>query len=405
MNPDVSPSAFVDSIFKSCHEDQQPFLSDQSPGDKPWDSHKAQSVKVSQALSNGLQSHRFQSIRMIECAKRLEFGWRDNKDTGESVLKLKSAYFCRVRHCPICQWRRSLMWLARFYQAFPKIYADHPEWRYIMVTFTVRNCKVSDLKQTITEMNKAWKRLIERKSWPGVGFVRSLEITRGSWVMKSNSSLIAPRLVSRIPLEERELKDKNTAHPHYHCLIAVPPGYMKGQKYLSTAKWAKLWQECLQVDYTPICDARVVKSKDYSKLRGKTIWTTPEREDFELSLDETRNAVRDAGYDVLVTPENDDGFTVSGFEYIFSAIKEVIKYAVKPDDMLLDPDWLIELSTQLRNTRSIALGGELKKYLKEGDEDSNQELIGEPETLNENDGGLFFGWRERLERYQRNKIA
>jgi hypothetical protein len=214
--------------------------------------------------------------------------------------------------------------------------------------------------------------------------------------------LIAPRLVSRIPFEDRELKDKNTAHPHYHCLIAVPPSYMKGQKYLSTAKWARLWQECLQVDYTPICDARVVKPKDYSALRGKTVWDTPEREKFELSVDETRNAVRDAAYDVLLTPDGDEScIPVSGFEYIFLAIKEVIKYAVKPDDMLLDPDWLIELSTQLKNTRSIALGGELKKYLKDGDEDSNQELIGE--TENENDGGVFFGWRERLERYQRTK--
>jgi plasmid rolling circle replication initiator protein Rep len=393
MNPDALTSVFVDSIIKSCPEDQ-PFLSDQSPQDKPWDIHKSQSVKVSDALSLGYESHQKQSERMIECAKNLEFGWRDNQETGETALKLKTAYFCRVRHCPICQWRRSLMWVARFYQAFPKIYADHPEWRYIMVTFTVRNCKISDLRETINEMNTAWHRLINRKAWPGLGFVRSTEVTRGSWIMKSTGKLIPAKKVHTIPLELRELKDKTTAHPHYHCLIAVPPGYLQGKNYLSTAKWANLWQECLRSDYTPICYANVVKPKDYSEMRGKTIWETPEREQFELGLDEVRNAVRDA------VPVVHEPFEVSKLEYIFSAIKEVVKYAVKPDDMLLDPEWLIELSTQLKNSRAVALGGEFKKYLSE-DEPTNQELIGEAEKNQENDGGVFFGWRERLERYQR----
>jgi hypothetical protein len=137
-------------------------------------------------------------------------------------------------------------------------------------------------------------------------------------------------------------------------------------------------------------------------MRGDTIWDSPEREDFEISVDETRNAVLDVSQDVLLNPSGEE-FQLSKFEYIFSAIKEVIKYAVKPDDMLLDPDWLIELSTQLRNTRSIALGGEFRKYLKE-DDASDQEMIGDAETLKENEGGIFFGWRERLERYQKRAV-
>jgi plasmid rolling circle replication initiator protein Rep len=401
MNIDARTSVFEDSIEKSCQEDQ-PFLSELSPGDKPWDSHKLQSTKVSNALSLGYESHQRQAARMCDCAKHLEFGWRPDVKTGQNSLKLKSSHFCRVRHCPICQWRRSLMWIARFYKAFPKIYADHPEWRYIMVSFTVRNCPVTELKSTLTEMNSAWQRLIQRKAWPGLGFVRSTEITRGSWVLLPDRQKLPPKLVSQVPIDMRELHDKNTAHPHYHCLIAVPPGYFKGTKYLSTAKWATMWQEALRSDYTPICDARIVKPKDYSKLRGDTVWKSSDREEFELSVDETRNAVLDVAQEVLQNPPGEE-FQLSKFEYIFSAIKEVIKYAVKPDDMLLDPEWLIELSTQLRNTRSIALGGEFKKYMKE-DEPTNQELIGEAETLKENEGGIFFGWRERLERYQQRAV-
>lgn len=396
MKTDALTSVFEDSIKPSCSEDQ-PFLTDLSPQDKPWDSHKAQSVKVSEFLDLGYEIHQKQAARMLECAQTLEFGWRDNAQTGETALKLKNARFCRVRHCPTCQWRKSLMWIARFYQAFPKIYADHPEWRYIMVTFTVPNPPITELKKTVTDMNAAWQRLVQRKSWPGLGFVRSFEITRGSWVLKSTGQILPSRLVHKIPEEQRRLKDKNLCHPHFHCLIAVPPGYFAGKNYLSTEKWSKLWQEALRVDYTPVCDARVVKPKDYSKHRGKTIWESPEREEFELSVDETRNAVLEA------VPESPQ-FEVSKFEYIFSAIKEVIKYSTKPDDMLLDAEWLIELATQLRNSRSIALGGEFKKYLSE-EEPTDQELIGESETLQENEGGVFFGWRERLERYQRKAKA
>jgi plasmid rolling circle replication initiator protein Rep len=393
MNIDVSPSVFVDSINKSSIEDQ-PFLSDQSPNDKPWDIHKAQSVNVSESLSLGYDSHKKQSARMLECSKTLEFGWRNNENTGETSLKLKNGYFCRVRHCPICQWRRSLMWVARFYTAFPKIYADHPEWRYILLTFTVKNCKISDLRETIDEMNKGWKRLIQLKAWPGIGFIRTTEVTRGSWVMKKTGKLIPAKQLKSVPLELRRLQDNQTSHPHYHCLVAVPSGYLQGKNYLSTKKWAALWKQCLRLDYTPICYASVVKPKDYSELKGKTIWTS-EQEEFELGVDQVRNAVRDA------VPESEP-FQVSKLDHLFSAIKEVVKYAVKPDDMTLDPEWLIELSTQLKNSRAVALGGEFKQYLSD-DEPTTQELVGESENLQENDGGIFFGWRERLERYQRLK--
>ena len=283
------------------------------------------------------------------------------------------------------------MWVSRFYKAFPKIYADHPEWRYIMLTFTVKNCKISDLRETIDEMNKGWKRLIQLKAWPGIGFIRTTEVTRGSWVMKKTGKLIPSKQVKLIPLELRKLKDNKTAHPHYHCLVAVPSGYLVGRNYLSTKKWAALWQQCLRLDYTPICYAAVVKPKDYSDLKGKTIWT-PEQEEFELGVDQVRNAVLDAA-------SQSEPFQVSKLDYLFSAIKEVIKYTVKPDDMTLDPEWLIELSTQLRNSRAVALGGEFKHYLSD-DEPTTQELVGESENKQENDGGIWFGWREQLERYQ-----
>ena len=106
---------------------------------------------------------------------------------------------------------------------------------------------------------------------------------------------------------------------------------------------------------------------------------------------------------VLEAAPQSEPFQVSKLDHLFSAIKEVIKYTVKPDDMTLDPEWLIELSTQLRNSRAVALGGEFKQYLSD-DEPTTQELVGESENKQENDGGIWFGWRERLERYQLKSV-
>ena len=221
MLADAFASVCVESLPTLDATDQprpSPYLSHISPKDKPWDIHKAQAVEVARILEQGREQHQRQAARMRDCAEHLEFGWVfESAETGEVKLKLKEARFCRVRHCPICQWRRSLMWVSRFYHAFPRIHRDHPEWRYVMLTLTVRNCSVLDLRRTITDMNRAWDRLVKRNVWPAVGYVRSLEITRG--------------------------KD-GSAHPHFHCLLAVEPSYF-GRKYLSTAKWAALWQEAL----------------------------------------------------------------------------------------------------------------------------------------------------------------
>jgi plasmid rolling circle replication initiator protein Rep len=307
------------------------FLSDVSPPDKPWDVHRAESSDVAEILAGGVDRHQRQSARMVECSRSLEFGWvLESTETGEVRLRLKQAWFCRVRHCPVCQWRRSLMWVARFHQAFPRIYADYPRMRYALLTLTVRNCPVADLRQTLKVMNSAWKRITERKIWPAVGFVRSLEVTKGQ---------------------------DGTAHPHFHCLLALEPGYFVGRRYLSTAKWAGLWADALRVDYIPVCDVRLVKPK--------------------------LAAV---------------GSEVSSSVALLSAISETVKYQVKPADMMADSEWFLTLVDQLRNSRAVALGGIFREYL--ADDDGEQgDFIGESEDGKENSGGVCFGWRENMRRY------
>ena len=206
------------------------FLAEISPADQSWDTHRAQSDEIAKLYD--LCGYDRYAERIGQCSEWLMYALKSN-DEGDIKLKLRDARFCRVRHCLVCQWRRSLMWRARFFKALPEIQQKYPTARWIFVTLTVKNCELSELKKTLTWMNAAWKRLTERKVFPALGFVKSTEVTRGA---------------------------DGTAHPHFHCLMLVPAGYFS-KGYIPQAEWVALWQSCLKVDYTPIVDVRVVKGK------------------------------------------------------------------------------------------------------------------------------------------------
>ena len=209
-------------------------LTDYSPDDKPWDAHKSQSDDVGGIY---LRAAEFESYaaRMHDCGGLLRFGWSTLKDTGETRLRLREAHFCRVRHCPVCQWRRSLMWQARFYQSLPKIVADYPDGRWMFLTLTVRNCAIDDLGETLTAMNAAFQRMKVRKEFKSVqGWIRTTEVTRGR---------------------------DGSAHPHFHTLMMVPPGMLNGHDYVKHYRWVELWRDCLRVDYDPNVDVRAVKPR------------------------------------------------------------------------------------------------------------------------------------------------
>jgi len=212
--------------------DQPRYLADYSPQDKPWDTHRAQTQTVEGVyrgtIYDGLAG------RLRNCSGFLGFAWVAD-DTGELRLSLRTARFCRVRHCPVCQWRRSLMWQARFLQALPSIEAAYPTARWLFLTLTVRNCPVDDLRRTLRSMNEAWHRLVKRPEFAGnvQGWVRATEVTRGQ---------------------------DDSAHPHFHSLLMVRPSYF-GKGYVTQSRWAELWQQCARLDYRPIVDIRTVRAR------------------------------------------------------------------------------------------------------------------------------------------------
>lgn len=200
----------------------------------PWHSHKQQALALSVGL---MDKHPAHSLRMQHCADRLSFrrDWQDPVQPGK--LHLARAYFCRVRLCPMCQWRRSLKAHGQLRQVVDYLAAKRTKegrkpYRYILLTLTVRNCKGARLAATLDELQAGWQRLVQRAPVRKVvqGYFRAVEITYN--------------------------RKEDSYHPHIHALLAVNSSYFTGRDYLSQATWCDLWRACARLDYFPQVDVR-----------------------------------------------------------------------------------------------------------------------------------------------------
>jgi hypothetical protein len=138
----------------------------------------------------------------------------------------------------------------------------------------------------------------------------------------------------------------------------VPETYFAAD-YLKQREWAELWRQCLRINYTPIVDVRVIKqSKPRSWLKVNRV----------------------------------------NIPQMWSIVSEILKYAVKPSDMIRDHQWFLSMSDQVLKTRAVAIGGVLKQYLRE-----HADLTSEPgeDPPAEVAKRLFFGWKPQVRRYKR----
>lgn len=167
--------------------------------------------------------------RMRDCATWLTYS------RAEGKLKLSRANFCRVRLCPVCQWRRSLKTYSQMKQILAAL---DGKYKYLFLTLTMRNCKPSELQHSITYLLEAWRHFIGYKRIEDMmeGYFRALEVTHNL--------------------------EQDTYHPHLHVILAVQNSYFTSRKYTTQAELARLWQLALHADYTPVIDVRRVKGTD-----------------------------------------------------------------------------------------------------------------------------------------------
>lgn len=192
--------------------------------ERPWAEHRS-SAELLSLVYTRLNGDKAKRLR--DCSPLL--GFAIDPDTGKK--RLKTAWFCRVRLCPVCQWRRSLKIYGQAVQVISAADADKPHG-WIMLTLTVKNVDGCDLSNELDLMLQSWRRLTRCSAWRQrvIGSMRSLEVTHNLNPDGANY---------------------DTYHPHIHALLCVPTSYFSGRLYLSRAKWAQLWKEAAELDYTP----------------------------------------------------------------------------------------------------------------------------------------------------------
>lgn len=212
-----------------------------------------------------------------------------------------------------------------FFRQLPDIEAKYPKSRWLFLTLTVKNVPLEHLRAEIVKMNRGWQRLIQRKDWPSDGWIRTVEVTR----------------------------DKDgLAHPHFHAMLMVRPGYFS-QGYVSQAEWTKRWRQVMRLDYDPIIDVRAIKPK----VQGQTLQ---------------------------------------------AAVVETLKYGTKVEDGMEHADWLYGITEQLHKMRFLASGGVLKGVMVEAKTD--EELVGGDEPADEPGTGskILFKWQRQELLYRKH---
>lgn len=285
------------------------FLTDYSKDDANWDKQRSTAQAV-QELYNRAEYSAYEAAtfqfyryaeRIKECSNILKFGF-----TEDQSLKLKSTFFCRVRYCPVCQWRKSMMWRAKFFQMMPELNEKYPTHRWVFLTLTVKNCPIDDLKETLKLMSKAWNKFIKYKALRGIaGFVRTTEVTRG--------------------------KD-GSAHPHFHCLLLVKPAFF-GKMYVKNDDFRYFWGQALNVDYLPVTHVKAVKGDSPEKAVLETLKYSTKPDDFF---------------------SDDDWFyklTQQTHKMRFVATGGVLKDCLKPEDEITNED-MINTETETEETKT-----------------------------------------------------
>lgn len=222
-----------------------------------WDVRKGQADDVADLYAKAkVEKVSKHAAKVAACSQTVVLSDVINRETGELGHKAES-WKCRERHCPICQSARARKLHRAFSAALPVIMAQVPQGAFLLLTLTVRNCPIDQLRETITAMNTAWRKLVQRKEFRIVrGWVRGTEVTRAA---------------------------NGEAHPHFHALLFVPPSYFK-KHYIKQTRWIELWQEAARLNYTPSVDIRRVKTPE-SGLSEATKAATYSVKPSELTTD------------------------------------------------------------------------------------------------------------------------
>lgn len=227
------------------------YLSDDSKKDAEWDKWRSISQELERMLKRGCEAEVLRYAERVQnCSRYLLFALEADSE-GEVRHRLKNAFFCRFRHCAVCQARRSRRNYGQFLKSLPMVLSGNEGARWIFLTLTVPNVKIECLREKLSSMSEAWHRFIKRKEFKNVlAWVRSTEITKE---------------------DEKKRKRRGYAHPHFHVLMMVKSTYFFGKNYVNQEKWLEAWRGAMRDDSIVSVDVRIADRRGGERLTGREL--------------------------------------------------------------------------------------------------------------------------------------
>lgn len=274
-------------------------------------------------------------LKRIECCSNFITFY-----ANEDLTKKKSANAnrCGFRFCPICSWIQAKKDAIKIGVLMRYIEIEHGK-TFIFLTLTVPNVSSDKLGETITEMNKAYKKMFSRKDIQAMnkGYIRKLEVTYNNeeYITKSiwyGNGKHKKSLAGYFTSLGLKIGDKNpnynTYHPHFHVVMIVNKSYFKSRDYIKQKKWLEYWQEAM--NNPNITQVRVNQVKDEIK-----------ENDYDKDKDKDSGNIKKS-----------------------SVINEIAKYAAKDDDYMYNKEVFDTFYDSLKSRQLITYNGLFKDAVK-----------------------------------------
>ncbi|MHA8263693.1 protein rep [Lactobacillaceae bacterium Melli_B3] len=272
-----------------------------------WKDKKIKSIKYAGLLS---ESNPKKAENVATCGDFLEFAVDANGNK-----KLAHAWFCKSRLCAMCSWRLAMKNSHQLIRVLEEAYKQVPNGRFLFLTLTSKNSDdAEDLRDNLHQMGRAVSKLFQYKKVKKnlIGYVRSTEVT----VNKDNLSF----------------------HQHMHVILFVKPNYFNGKEnYITHKDWTKYWQRALKLDYPPMVNIEIVKSRSKFKSKSSLIDSAKETAKYQVKSADYLNHSHDENSDIVKALE----YALYGSRAIsYGGLLKSIRHDLKleDEDNLVDTD-------------------------------------------------------------------
>lgn len=183
-------------------------------------------------------------LKYLNCSSDFILNNFANIFTLESFSQT-SVLRCENRFCNICNFIKAKNLVVKIVKELERIEKEENK-EFIFITLTSPNCKFQDLRQTIQNMNKAFRNLSNHKLFKANfnHYIKTLEFTF----------------------------KKDEANPHFHIILSVSKDYFKktNKNYITTEKLSALWTSAFNNDAKKnyVVDMRKIKQ---NKKQNKSV--------------------------------------------------------------------------------------------------------------------------------------